>query len=275
MINRVRKQLGYIKRGAFGIIKNYYDQPTVSSGIPKFDIGYSVNSNPINVCKIGNGQQRILFVGGIHGNEVGGIKVAHHLIDWLSQSMHEYKNFTFYVIPCLNPDGYEQALKNPDYWNGGLIGRFNGNRVDLNRNFDTPSFQTESVWSRGKNYSEETTVHCGRTPLSEPETKALIDFINQEHIKTYIAFHNTAADVMGSNNEQGKRLAKIFSRTTNYKLITHEDWVTLKQTGTAKEWCDLNNITYLEIEGRDRWSSDWPTHQSGIKAVLQALDNNL
>ena len=26
---------------------------------------------------------------------------------------------------------------------------------------------------------------------------------------------------------------------------------------SIKEWCDLNNIAYIEIEGSTRWGSDW------------------
>ena len=271
MIFKLKKQLGYIKRGLVGIIKNYADQAVVSANISKSEIGSSISGQPIDLYKIGSGNRKIIVVGGIHGNEIGSIKVTRHLTNWVSENRKQYPGLTFYIIPCLNPDGYAKALKHPDYWKGGLIGRFNNNNVDLNRNLKTSSFQTQSIWSRGKNYSETISVDCGSKPLSEPETEALVNFIKQEQISIYIGLHNSAADVMGSNDLLGEKLAKIFSQNTGYKLITHEDWLGLKQTGTAKEWCDSNNITYLEIEGRDRWSADWAAQKSGLEAVFREL----
>lgn len=274
MLKRIKKQLGYFIRGIKGFIKNRKENLVNTSFQSSLNIGTSIAGVPINYYEIGNGKKRILFTACIHGNEVGSSKVAKHLINWLNEELNSYNNFTFYIIPVLNPDGYLKAIKQPDYLNGGLIGRFNSNSIDLNRNFPTRSFQSKSIWSRGKNYSETLEVKCGEYGASEPEIASLIKFIKDKQIQIYVALHNVAPDVMGSHDLIGEKIASIFAKHSGYAVVSHETWKNLNQTGTAKEWCEENGVTYLEVEGSERWSPDWVNHKKGFKAVLDELSSN-
>ena len=167
-----------LKRGIFGFIYNKTEKLSkIDSNIEFSDFGSSVEGKDINCYKINKGKLNILFIAAIHGNEVGTVKLSHWLINWLFENKDQYQKFTFNVIPCLNPDGYSQALKHPDYFGGGRTGRLNGNKVDLNRNFETPSFKSYASWTHGKDYSESTKVFAGSHANSEPEIKALIKLI--------------------------------------------------------------------------------------------------
>lgn len=268
-ISGIKNQLGNTKRGINGFIKNYIEQiPPTPKDILKLKIGQSLSGRPINCYRIGRGKIKLLFVSGIHGNEVGTVKLAHYLINLAYQNKAKLEEFSLFVIPCLNLDGYVLALKNPDYFRGGRIGRFNSNNVDLNRNFDTPSFQSESIWSFGKNYKENIRVFCGEKGNSEPEILALTNFIINNQIKVFYSFHSAGRDVMGNRNELAQKITKIYCQKTGFRYIDDDEWKRLKQTGTPKEWCELNNIAYIEIEGSNRWGSDWKREKEAIISTI-------
>ncbi len=239
--------------------------------IPIMKIGNTIKNVPINYYKIGGGKLKIIFISAMHGNETGTVKLAHKLINFLFENRKKYPEFTFYIIPCLNPDGYGKALKNSDYFNGGRIGRFNDNDVDLNRNFNTPSFKKESVWLSGKNYSNKETVYCGEFGDSEPETKALTDFIKKENIKVLFSFHNAGRDVMGNKVHPSQKLVEIYAKKCKFKIFSEEEWTKLEQSGTLKEWCEENSVAYVEIEGSTRWGSDWKIQKPAVEATLLEL----
>lgn len=272
MIRKIKKQLGHVKRGIQGFVQDKTEKaPLIPSSLQSCSIGESVKKQKIECYKVGDGAIKILYVSCIHGNEVGTANLAHHLLNWADNHLNQLAKHSLYVIPCLNPDGFEQARKNPDYFKGGKIGRFNTNNVDLNRNFDVPSFKRKSIWSFGKNYAENVEVFCGDRGNSEPEIKALTKLIKDKGIRILFMFHNAGNDVMGNGNELSQMLTKIYSKTAGFRHISDEDWAVLKQTGTAKEWCDLHNIAYIEVEGSTRWGSDWKRQKKAIIATILAM----
>jgi len=124
---------------------------------------------------------------------------------------------------------------------------------------------------QGKNYSETTEVYCGPEGNSEPETAALTRFILENRINFYIAFHNAAGAVMGNGVAPAQQLVEAFADGSGYRQETIEEWEALGQTGTAKEWSEIQGIPYLEIEGRYRWGADWENQRRGLENVLEFL----
>ncbi|HEY4483628.1 MAG TPA: M14 family zinc carboxypeptidase [Candidatus Paceibacterota bacterium] len=258
-----------ILKGFFESLEGFAEIP---KSLAKFPIGLSHLKNPIDCYRAGNGEIKILFVSGIHGNEVGTVKFAHKLLNFLNKKYLDFPEITFYVIPCLNPDGFLAAKKNIDFINGGKVGRFNNKDVDLNRNFNTPSFKKESLWSFGKNYSQNIKVNCGDEGNSESETKAIIKFIETNNIKFIFSFHNVGADVLPGDTELSRKIGEIYKKETGYKIMLSEEWDKLKQTGTFKEWCDMRNISFLEVETGKRWGSDWEKQKLAIEVSVKFLN---
>lgn len=231
----------------------------------KVVIGKSAGDKEIFVYPGGNGKNNILFICALHGNEIGTAKLGSRLINYLANSKLPAKCF---VIQVANPDGFAKAIKNPDYKNGGTIGRFNANNVDLNRNFPTKSFQTKSIWHFGKSEIE---VYCGKIGGSEPEIQTIIDFIKKNKINLVFSFHNAGQNIIASDDLRASKIAKIFAQKSGYKLLTQDDWKKYSQTGTFKEWCEENNISFLEIESSNRYQSDWKKIKAAVLQVLNGL----
>lgn len=237
----------------------------------RFSLGTSVQGRQIEGIRLGTGPIKLVLVGAIHGNEIGTGKLMYRLINEIVHQPELISQLTCWCIPVLNPDGLAKAQESPDYLHGGLVGRFNGHEVDLNRNFPTSRFVSRGHWNFGKNYSQSREVFCGERGGSEPETQAIIRLVQQEKIDLLWVFHNAGRDVTASTDRKAQQLAQIFSQVSGYTFFTQDDWKKLKQTGTAKEWCEEQQISYLEIEGSHRWSSDWQEQKAAIFACLEKL----
>ena len=247
---------GTIYRGSIGIYHNLFDKiPTINSGAKKQVIGHSVQKKEITAYQpVANEAQNknILIVGGIHGNEVGTVKLSSHLVNHFKQGHFNKSVINLFIIPCLNPDGFSKATKNPDYFHRGKTGRLNTHNVDLNRNFPTKNFQSKSTWRRGREYGEyESEVFCGEFGASEPEIKSIIDFIQQKDIKYIISLHNVGKDVI--INEEDKVVANIAELFKNHGFKLRFD---LNYSGGFSDWCAENSIHYLSVEIPHRWGSN-------------------
>ncbi|QYJ67903.1 M14 family metallopeptidase [Flavobacterium litorale] len=109
-------------------ITNNHIEPLLSNLNSYFTIGVLGNSvlgKPIHTIIVGNGKTKILIWSQMHGNESTCTKALFDMLNWLktdTTATNTIKNnFTFYIIPILNPDG------------ATLYTRENANKVDLNR----------------------------------------------------------------------------------------------------------------------------------------------
>lgn len=102
-------------------------------------IGKSVLGKPIYRLEFGTGKTKIFMWSQMHGNESTTTKALFDFIHFLNGETNESKtmlsNFTFCILPMVNPDGAE------------LYTRENANKVDLNRDAQNLS-QPESVLLR-------------------------------------------------------------------------------------------------------------------------------
>ncbi len=98
-------------------------------------VGFSVADKPIYSYNIGSGNTKILIWSQMHGNESTTTKAIFDFLNLLHSdseiAIQFLENFTFCILPILNPDG------------AALYTRENANQVDLNRDFNDLS-QPES-----------------------------------------------------------------------------------------------------------------------------------
>lgn len=255
---------GTVYRGTIGIFHNIFDKELeVPKDVEKFVVGKSIEGRDVLGYRIGQGDKKFLIVGGIHGNEVGTVKLAKKIINYFYNK--NLNNIKLYIIPVLNIDGYIKATNNPDYIHRGKIGRFNANKVDLNRNFPTENFKSKSEWKTGRNYAEKSQeVFCGEFGASEPETQILINFIKNNKISNLIMLHNVGKDVIISeDNEVAEEWAKIYKKYSKFSIKYGLDL-----SGSAMDWAKENNINYMAVEGGSRWGSDWKKQKKAIIKIL-------
>ena len=118
----------------------------------------------------------LLYTGTIHAREWIGNELAVKFIEYAAENyqvnpqlIKTLKNNTLYMVPCLNPDGFEYSRTHFSFWRKNR--RDNGDGtfgVDLNRNFAVR-------FKRGPDTSLNT--YSGPEAFSEPETSAIRDFV--------------------------------------------------------------------------------------------------
>ena len=129
----------------------------------------------------GRTRGKILLYAGAHGNEPGAVVNCYifmrKLIDTLVTDANAYKlfqNFDFYVLPCLNGKGLDDVT------------RYNGNGVDINRNFPT------SGWvSKGQPYERG---YTGASAGSEFETQLIMKLVDDIKPDIIIDHHSYGND---------------------------------------------------------------------------------
>lgn len=256
-------KIKFLIRGILGFFENLERIPNIE--IESEVLTKSAGGKEIKKYILGNGNKKILVLGCVHGNEIGTSKLISLLINYLKYNDGAQNGKTIFFIPTLNADGFSKAQKNPDYLNGGSLGRTNGNNVDLNRNFDTKDWVKEGIWEFG---NKKVKVLGGAKPFSEPETKTLVDFIQKNKIEIIFDYHNRAGTVLATDNEVGKKIATIYTKYSGYKNITGSVW---QNTGWSKDYFESKGVTYIEIETTKRWGSDFTRNKEAFLESLKAI----
>lgn len=212
-------------------------------------LGTTVENRKIPCFRIGNGNKRILYVGGHHGAEwitatvllfflrelCAGIRVCNVSPEWILQAV------SLTVLPLLNVDGavlqscekerkfdpfYEfhrrLNLGNEDFsrWQA------NGRGVDLNHNYDYRFSEYKQAEASFSIFGPGSAKFSGAHAESEPETHALADLIRNECPTLILSLHTQGeeifAPVPAGTEARGKKIALRASRLTGYRLTVPE-----------------------------------------------------
>jgi predicted deacylase len=212
--------------------------PTRAEGEP-FVIGFTVNGLPIEVVRFGQGPSRRMIVAGIHGgNEFNTIALANRLSAYLRQNPAAVPaGVTLYILNDLNPDGEAQSY--------GDAGRANANGVDLNRNWDVrwqADWPHAGCWDVGP-------ISGGTAPFSEPETRALRDFLLANPMQALISYHSAGLGVFPDGippTSDSERLARAVAGVSSY-AYPPKDFGCL-YTGQLIDWAAGQGIASVDIE---------------------------
>ncbi|WP_420628178.1 M14 family zinc carboxypeptidase [Candidatus Leptofilum sp.] len=233
-------------------------------------IGTSVNGRPIESYRFGFGSQTIVLVGGIHGGyEWNTIILAYNMIDYFLANPDQIPaNISLYIIPSANPDGQyvvtgvDGRFTPADVSGDIRPGRFNGNQVDLNRNWAC-DWQAEGLWG-------DTVVSGGAVPFSEPETAALRTFFLREQPAAVLFWHSKADGIfVGSCDgtfQPSAEIAEIYGRASGYTV--YSEFSAYPITGDASDWLATQNIPSFTVELKTRNGTDWEMNLDGVLALL-------
>jgi predicted deacylase len=214
-----------------------------------FTIGYSLGGRPIEVYQFGSGPVKKLIIAGIHGGyEWNTIHLAREIILTLNAFPERIPpDVTLYIVPAVNVDGYARAR--------GVDGQMNDRGVDINRNW--PS-NWMADWPRSGCWIYRP-VTGGTAPLSEPEARALAEFITQHQFEASISYHSAALGIFAGGYDEGRpsiRLAEALATVTTYAYPPFDtgcyytgqfsDW--MADLGTAAVDVELTNHRDIELE---------------------------
>ncbi|OIP65619.1 MAG: hypothetical protein CO060_02460 [Candidatus Yonathbacteria bacterium CG_4_9_14_0_2_um_filter_43_16] len=248
--------------------------PIVAQVIHKV-IGKSVEGRNLDAYVYGNGPTHLMFVGGIHGGyEWNSVLLAYKFMDYLKTNPSFIpSNITITVIPSANPDGVYDVIGKEGRFalsdvptvalpNG--TGRFNAHNVDLNRNFEC-KWKPKGTW-------KNKIVSAGTSAFSEPEARAIRDFVQTYSPASVIFWHSQANAVYASECENGilpktLDIMNAYSRASGYTAIKKFD--SYEVAGDVEGWLASINIPAITVELSTHETVEWDRNLAGINALLK------
>jgi predicted deacylase len=222
-------------------------------------IGYSVQKRPLEVYRFGTGPTEKLIVAGMHGgNEYNTVELADQLIAYIQANPGVIPaDVTLYILHDLNPDGVAKEH--------GPFGRANAHGVDLNRNWPA---NWQKDWPRVGCWLAPP-VTGGTGPASEPETKALMAFIQAHDIQAIINYHSAALGIFPGGipiAANSKLLAQAIAAVTKYPyppINTGCDY-----TGGFVDWTSNLGIASLDVELTNHTDTDFDKNLLALNVFL-------
>ncbi|WP_328354351.1 DUF2817 domain-containing protein [Mycobacterium sp. NBC_00419] len=155
-------------------------------------IATSVQGRPIRARTIGDGPRRVLFIGGIHGDEAeGAYSTAQLPRAFIEAGLTDAVTLT--ILEDANPDGRAAHT------------RTNANRVDINRNFPATNFDTSNA-------------AYGSQPLSQPESRAVYDTVARLHPDLVVVAHSWQGRQFLNFDGPARQLAERFSALSGLRV---------------------------------------------------------
>lgn len=208
-------------------------------------IGKSVDGRDLIAVKLGKGNKEITVNGSHHAREHLTTNILMEMLDQYAYSYEMNSSFANYpvrkildhvsiwFVPMVNPDGVtlvqkgHKSAKNPQNVlniNGGSTNfsawKANIRGVDLNRQYD-------ANWSniKGNPGKPSPENYKGIAPFSEPETRAMRDFVLSHPFEVGVAYHSSGEIIYwnfkqtGSQLSRDLQLATQISKMTGYSLV--------------------------------------------------------
>ena len=209
-------------------------------------LGNSILGKNISRITIGKGKKSVIYIG------------AHHGMEWITSALlmqfihdfcEEYQKGTnifdvstrvlfetrkIHIVPMLNPDGIDYAIHGINE-NNIMYNRLikmngktdfshwqaNARGVDLNHNYNA-GFSEYKIIEHKENISCGETKYSGEYSESEPETRALCNFVRFERPELALTLHTQGEEIYYTSGEKSTNtsltIAKTLSRLTNYKI---------------------------------------------------------
>ena len=218
-------------------------------------IGKSVMKKPIYCIKIGDGEKKLFINGAHHGLEYltsafimkflrEFAEAVSRNTDFLGYDAKEIsENVSLYAVPMVNPDGVDIAINGLDITNPyhqklissvgihsfNKVWQANARGVDINHNYN-------ASWRVVKTKPCES-KYAGPYSESEPETKAMVDFVRKSDFDILIAFHSQGKEIYydfdGITAENSRKLAEEMAKVSGYAVCTPEGSAAF---GGCKDW---------------------------------------
>lgn len=207
--------------------------------------GHSVKGTPLKATILGDGPNVTLFFGAFHGNEPITDDMVNRLRDYLQSNPQLLNGYRVILAPVVNPDGLSRGK------------RANARGVDLNRNFP-------GTWQKA---ATKARYNPGPSAASEPETKAVIQLIEDWKPTKIVSFHQPF-HTMNYTGEPGRQLAQAMKKYNKYPITPDIGYPT---PGSFGDYCGrklkIAIVTYeLPPQSAD---AAWKANQSAMLAAIR------
>lgn len=223
--------------------------------------GKTVMGKELFALCFGSGKRKVLYVGGTHATEWITSLFLLDFCESLLQGERQgtclsgysvkeiFDEVTFIAIPMLNPDGVDIALSgisgcgkmkeeiydickfNFSQWNA------NANGVDLNHNFNADWYSLRDFEEQNGITSPSPRRYGGPYPESEPESKAIVEFLRNVKVDRLYSFHSQGEEIFydykNIMSEKGLIMAKALQGVSGYTLVNNEGHYS---SGGLKDW---------------------------------------
>ncbi len=233
-------------------------EPTLDRPQPLI-IGFSVAKRPLEVYQFGDGPIEKMIIAGIHGGyEWNTIAMADEMIAYLETHPEIIpEDHTLYFLRAFNPDGLDRSQ--------GFGGRANENNVDLNRNFPV---LWQADWPRSGCW-DYIPINGGTGPASEPETKALIRFVNSHKVTAFISYHSAALGIFPGGQPPDPKsvsLAETLAQVSDYPYPPIE--AGCAYTGQLVDWISDQGIAGVDVELTNHQDTDFEINLALLSVFL-------
>ena len=174
-------------------------------------IGKTVQGRPIIAREVGypGSPRKVVLMSAMHGDETGPSRVLQRILDG-----PKVTGADVWIIRVLNRDGEARNT------------RQNAHHVDLNRNFP-------AQWRRARGAYDS-----GPTPASEPETRALMAFLEKVRPAYVVSFHQPLHGVGRSGLARGRTFQARVAHALRLPLKAFN--CSSGCHGTMTEWFNAN-----------------------------------
>jgi len=237
-------------------------------------IGTSTNTFPIESFVFGDGHVDVVVVGGIHGGyEWNSVLLAYRFLAYFSSHPEAVpENVRLHIIPTGNPDGIAAVTGQVGPFAAASVsgdtttGRTNGNGVDLNRNWGC-DWSTDAQW-------RDVPVSGGTEPFSEPETRALRDYLSQAGIEVVIWLHSAAGLVIPAGCEDvihrpSEVAAALYGEAAGYPVGA---FTAYPISGDAGNWLAQQDIASFTVELSDHQNVELDRNLQGLLTLLEGIE---
>ena len=251
---------------AAGVFPTETPSPMPAAGAGQV-IGQSVQGRDIIAHRSGDGPLKVVLVGNIHGAYEAN---THILVQQLMAHFEAHPEqvpprVSLWFIPTMNPDGLATGH------------RWNANDVDLNRNADT-----DLDGCAGNDWSPDTVGRegphpgaGGPFPFSEPETRAVRDFLKDAWVAVF--YHSAAEAIFVDacqRHAPTARLAQALSEGTGYP-VPESGWSGYPITGDMADFLAGEGAAAVTIELTDHEDPEFERNLAGVRALLSSVDEIL
>jgi len=195
-------------------------------------VGKSVQGRSIRLKTLGHGPRKVLFVGGIHGDEPEGAYSTTQLpAAFADAGLADAVTLT--ILEDANPDGRAHHTRD------------NANGVDINRNFPATNFDTSDP-------------EFGGSPLSQPESRALNNTIGRIGPDLVMVMHSWRGSRFINFDGPARAIAERFSADSG--LPVEESGSIAPTPGSLGSYVGVDHgtaILTIELLHGSNSVSDW------------------